>query len=78
MSQQIEDVTNPIKQNITKYNKKRKWYERRADKGSSLGFKVKKPDVADGVTQPPFERIKKKKYAILLGYSGVNYYGMQR
>lgn len=26
----------------------------------------------------PFERIKKKKMAMILGYSGVNYHGMQR
>ncbi|XP_046972184.1 tRNA pseudouridine synthase A isoform X2 [Vanessa cardui] len=30
------------------------------------------------VCDKPFERIKRKKMAVLLGYCGVNYYGMQR
>lgn len=39
-------------------------------------------DTTNGVTQEkrekPFERVKKKKMAMLLGYCGVDYYGMQR
>lgn len=26
----------------------------------------------------PFERVKRRKYILLLGYSGINYFGMQR
>ncbi|KAF5283528.1 hypothetical protein FQR65_LT13849 [Abscondita terminalis] len=51
--------------------KKRKWEDRRSDKGAGL-YPEKK--VCDEV----YVRIKKRKYAMLLGYSGVDYYGMQR
>lgn len=53
-----------------KYNgmvKKRKWEERISEGGS---------DEKKQCT--PFERVKKRKFAVLLGYSGVDYYGMQR
>ncbi|KAK5647427.1 hypothetical protein RI129_002319 [Pyrocoelia pectoralis] len=51
--------------------KKRKWEERRSDKGAAL-YPEKK------ICDEPYIRIKRRKYAMLLGYSGVNYYGMQR
>ncbi|KAK4885595.1 hypothetical protein RN001_001866 [Aquatica leii] len=51
--------------------KKRKWEERRSDKGTGL-YPEKK------TSTEPYVRIKKRKYAMLLGYSGVDYYGMQR
>ncbi|GJQ87875.1 hypothetical protein Trydic_g1146 [Trypoxylus dichotomus] len=48
--------------------KKRKWEERRTDNGEAFETKKEKNE----------ERIKRRKYALLLGYSGVDYYGMQR
>lgn len=50
--------------------KKRQWEERRTDKGEVFDVKKLKPE--------GFERVKRRKYALLLGYSGTNYYGMQR
>lgn len=50
--------------------KKREWEERRSDGGEGLGIKKTK--------QEGFERVKRKKYTMLLGYSGADYYGMQR
>uniref|UniRef100_A0A1Y1JX55 Pseudouridylate synthase 1 homolog n=1 Tax=Photinus pyralis TaxID=7054 RepID=A0A1Y1JX55_PHOPY len=51
--------------------KKRKWEDRRSDKGAGL-YSEKK------ICEEPFVRIKRRKYVMLLGYSGVNYFGMQR
>lgn len=60
--------------------KKRRWEERRTDKGVVFdGKKIK--ENGDGNVDDstiPYERIKRRKYAILLGYSGQNYFGMQR
>lgn len=56
-----------------KYNgkiKKRNWEERRSDYGAISEEKKQKLEGK--------ERIKKRKFAMLLGYSGVDYYGMQR
>ncbi|XP_018319729.1 tRNA pseudouridine synthase A isoform X2 [Agrilus planipennis] len=52
--------------------KKRRWEERRSDKGEGL-YSEKKTK-----TDEPFVRIKRRKYAMLLGYSGADYFGMQR
>nr|XP_022908375.1 tRNA pseudouridine synthase A-like [Onthophagus taurus] len=49
-------------------SKKRKWEERRTDQGEAFDVKREKTE----------DRVKKRKYAILLGYSGSNYFGMQR
>lgn len=63
---------------IKKYKnvwKKRKWEERRSDyvaSGSSEVSEEKKLK-SDNV-----DRVKRRKYTLLLGYSGANYYGMQR
>lgn len=51
--------------------KKRNWEDRRSDKANTDDSKRTKTD-------EEFVRIKRRKYAMLLGYSGVNYYGMQR
>lgn len=59
-------------------SKKRKWEERRSDyvptekieNGDVTSEKIMKDDA--------FERIKRKKFVLLLGYSGANYFGMQR
>lgn len=66
-------TTNFLKIN-TRYNgrvKKRKWEDkpRNAEAGAS---ETKQP------CSNPIERIKKKKVAMLLSYSGADYYGMQR
>lgn len=50
--------------------KKRQWEDRRTDKGESFYEKKAKEE--------GFERVKRRKYAMLLGYSGVDYFGMQR
>lgn len=54
----------------TRYNgriKKRKWEEKRNN------------EVQEKRTcTEPFERVKRKKMAMLFAYSGVKYYGMQR
>ncbi|CAG9568346.1 unnamed protein product [Danaus chrysippus] len=54
--------------NRTRYKRRRQWDDRK-ENGES---QEKKP------CDKPFERIKRKKMAMLLGYCGVNYYGMQR
>lgn len=57
-------------------SKKRQWEERRTDKGAA--FDVKKSKQEGTEDDKPFERIKRRKFALLLGYSGQNYFGMQR
>ncbi|CAH2001968.1 unnamed protein product [Acanthoscelides obtectus] len=61
-------------------SKKRQWEERRSDKGKSITSEPKKAKVDDvkAESENPVEKIKRRKFAILLGYSGVNYFGMQR
>ncbi|XP_004925769.2 pseudouridylate synthase 1 homolog isoform X2 [Bombyx mori] len=49
---------------LTRYNKRR----------AHRDWETKPP----GEIKKPYERIKRKKMAMLLGYSGVEYYGMQR
>ncbi|XP_044259012.1 tRNA pseudouridine synthase A [Tribolium madens] len=59
--------------------KKRQWEERRSDKGEGLDSqKSKIVKKETDVTGELIEKIKRKKFAVLLGYSGTNYYGMQR
>lgn len=64
------------KQRYDGRSKKRKWEERRSDyvetenKTDVSGDKQLKVDA--------FERIKRKKFVLLLGYSGAEYLGMQR
>lgn len=53
-------------------SKKRKWEERRSDKGEGL-FDSKR-----ACGDESFVRVKRRKYAMLLGYLGANYFGMQR
>lgn len=55
--------------------KKRKWEERRSDY-----VKTTNEDLADDkkVKVENTDRIKRRKYALMLGYSGADYYGMQR
>lgn len=53
--------------------KRRKWVDYRTDdKTTDSGSDAKR------VPFDPAERVKRKKTAILLGYSGANYFGMQR
>ncbi|XP_041983087.1 tRNA pseudouridine synthase A isoform X2 [Aricia agestis] len=74
-----KDVENKIEEIVgdksrTRYNRrkqKRKWEDPDPNKIDGESDEKKLCD-------KPFERIKKKKMAMLLGYCGVNYYGMQR
>lgn len=69
-----------------KYNgrsKKRQWEERRSDKGETIVQKLPRketPTENKPVTEqePQVDRGKRHKYVMLMGYSGVGYYGMQR
>lgn len=55
-------------------SKKRAWQERRQSNSEN---DLKKTKLENGENKV-FERIKRKKYAMLLGYCGVDYLGMQR
>lgn len=55
--------------------KKRKWEERRSDyvkTSAEEHVDDKKPKTENA------DRVKRRKYVLMLGYSGVDYYGMQR
>ncbi|XP_060530503.1 pseudouridylate synthase 1 homolog [Cylas formicarius] len=62
--------------------KKRQWEERRSDKGEGLDPTLPKlQKVIDKIPASEktlADKIKRRKYAILLGYLGTDYYGMQR
>lgn len=75
-TEQLETKNDDLVQdkNHTRYKKrflKRQWESggKKSEDGESDEKKV---------CDKPFERIKKKKMAMLLGYCGVDYYGMQR
>lgn len=72
----MEKVENPIKEATKKRydgrTKKRKWEERRSE------YSVQTAEKREKVDDEKSERIKKKKYAVLLGYAGSDYFGMQR
>lgn len=55
--------------------KKRKWEERRSDyvKTSNEEHTDDKKTKTENT-----DRVKRRKYVLMLGYSGVDYYGMQR
>lgn len=59
-----------INKNLTRF--KKRWMKRQWEE---LGTKKENGESEE---KKPCERIKKKKMAMLLGYSGVDYYGMQR
>lgn len=86
MSEAIENCLKQKDDPKPKYNyksryngrvKKRQWEDRRSDE-SSVSEKRMNIDNNTNGDGEKFERIKRKKCAILLGYSGINYYGMQR
>lgn len=55
--------------------KKRKWEERRSDYVKTTS----EEQVDDKKTKiENTDRVKRRKYVLMLGYSGVDYYGMQR
>lgn len=59
--------------------KKRQWEERRSDKGEGLDPSMPKLiKTNESISAIPGEKIKRRKYALLMGYSGAEYYGMQR
>ncbi|CAG9835842.1 unnamed protein product [Diabrotica balteata] len=71
----------PFKKN--KYDgrtKKRQWEERRRDKGESLRETPEDPKKVKLHEDQEIEKdkIKRRKFCLLLGYSGSNYFGMQR
>lgn len=62
-------------------SKKRQWEERRSDRGEGLGYdapskKSKNENEEDAAET--LDKVKRRKFCLLMGYSGVNYYGMQR
>lgn len=64
----------PYKSRYDGRKKKRQWQGGTSDYSEQTPrAKMEKADDAE-----PFERIKRKKYALLLGYCGKTYYGMQR
>ncbi|CAH1159409.1 unnamed protein product [Phaedon cochleariae] len=61
--------------------KKRQWEDRRTDKGEGLQIKSddpKKVKVENDQTEKVVDKVKRRKFALLMGYSGAEYYGMQR
>lgn len=63
--------------------KKRKWEERRTDKGGAIGIiskqaKLENTNVTEVSVEKIIDKIKRRKFVLLMGYSGVNYSGMQR
>nr|XP_023016254.1 tRNA pseudouridine synthase A [Leptinotarsa decemlineata] len=74
--------TKPIKkQKYDGRSKKRQWEDRRTDKGEGLniGPKKQKNEENQNVTQDTKpDKVKRRKFCLLMGYSGDNYYGMQR
>lgn len=65
-------------------SKKRKWEERRSDKGENVVniSKMGKVEVSNSEIHVPvaqiIDKIKRRKFVLLMGYSGVGYLGMQR
>lgn len=61
-------------------SKKRQWQDRRTDKGAGLDplLQPKLPRLDELTQNSIIDKIKRRKFAILMGYSGVGYYGMQR
>ncbi|XP_056636243.1 pseudouridylate synthase 1 homolog isoform X1 [Diorhabda sublineata] len=63
-------------------SKKRQWEERRRDKGESLRDNSKESKIPklEGETESLVEKdkVKRRKFCLLLGYSGSDYFGMQR
>lgn len=78
-----ETVTSPTEsqeivpnKNLTRFKKrfmKRQWQDR--DPNTNENGESKQKKFCD---RPIIDRIKRKKMALLLGYCGVDYYGMQR
>lgn len=63
--------------------KKRQWEERRSDKGEAIGSatpskKTKSENDEAEEAKQTLDKIKRRKFCLLMGYSGVGYYGMQR
>lgn len=76
-NKESEDQANQIiiNKNLTRFKKrfmKRQWEEANLKKKENGESDEKK------LCDKPVERIKRKKMALLLGYCGVDYYGMQR
>lgn len=57
-------------------SKKRKWEERRSDYVAAANSEATTEEKK--AKNQTFERIKRRKYVLLLSYSGASYFGMQR
>lgn len=75
----VSEIRMPQKVKYDGRSKKRQWQERRTDKGAGLDPTLPKLLKVDGESAvQPIDKIKRRKFAVLMGYSGVGYYGMQR
>jgi len=75
----VSEIKMPQKVRYDGRSKKRQWQERRTDKGAGLDPTLPKLLKVEGESaQQPIDKIKRRKFAVLMGYSGVGYYGMQR
>lgn len=61
--------------NFTRFRKRQWEYKEKQEREENGESDTKKPCEED---KKPFERLKRKKMAMMLGYCGVDYYGMQR
>lgn len=75
----MSETNSASKQRYDGRSKKRQWEERRTDKGEGLeAIKSKKSKDNDSSIKGTVDKIKRRKYTLLMGYSGVDYFGMQR
>lgn len=70
--QNDDDLVNKQHTRFQQRRRKRQWEFNEEKKEENSECEAKKP------CDQSFERIKKKKMAMLLGYCGVDYFGMQR
>ncbi|KAG5862948.1 hypothetical protein JTB14_033690 [Gonioctena quinquepunctata] len=75
----MEDKKAPKKDRYDGRSKKRQWQDRRTDKGEGLDIGLKKPKFEETpADNKALEKVKRRKFCLLMGYSGNDYYGMQR
>lgn len=74
--------TKSFKRKYDGRSKKRQWEERRSDKGEGIRGVVDDPkktkieETSESIADK--DKIKRRKFCFLLGYSGNDYFGMQR
>lgn len=64
-------------------SKKRRWEERRTDKGEKIGLnskhvKLENEAMVNAPIEKVIDKIKRRKFVLLMGYLGNGYLGMQR